>query len=248
MAERLIQQQFLRAKREHLAGFINLVPADKRLLLIKELMEKNYPSAMRYFMRQHFPTWRDSMIEDFTQSILHDFNAIKNARRDITEGGYAQFAARGIVFSPLSKHQEASERLIKRAFCDARPSGVNVKHQKTCGKTRVIDIVPKHLGDTYSIALSSGYSHFIGKIGTVAHRHYVILSGVLVMKPFDGVEMWCCEVADTRRRMQRSVYIGRCSRGRYGSFYASHARFEACLSAIEGIAAGRALSAVKGWV
>jgi hypothetical protein len=246
MDQRRIQQLFLRAKRQHLAGFINLVPADRRLLLIRVLIEKDYPSALRYFLRQHFPAWHDVLIEDFSTAILHDLKAIRNARHDITDGGFARLKARGIVFRPLSRHQEASEKLIKDAFLEARPSGVNVKPENSCGRTRVLEITSKSPCETYSVALSPGYSHFINKIGTAAHGHYVILSGSLVLKPFDGVEIWRCEVADTRKRKQRTVYIGRCRRWPYGSFYASHARLEACLSTIEGIAARRALNALNG--
>ena len=221
MTDWVIQRQFLRAKRDCIVRSLSMVPPDKRAMVIKSIKDKPYMSSTRYMLRQHFPAWPDVMIEDFGTCLIHDLNAIRNARSSLARTGRE-------LYDPLKQHWAQSLEIIQRAFRMARPSGVGVEPERTTGKTGIIGSTHSANRAHYKIKLSPAYKRVTDKIGTTVYKHYVILDGFLAMKPFEDGEIWCCEVEDTKARQRKTIYLGR-----HMQDYVAHVRMSTCIGFLE---------------
>jgi len=223
MTDWAIQRQFLLAKRECLMRVLNMLPADKRALVIKSIKDKPYMSATRYMLRQHFPDWPDVMIEDFGTCLIHDFNAVRNSRNSLARLGRDWY-------DPLKMHWVKSLEAIQQAFRMARPSGATVEPERTVGRTGITGSAPFANGKrtAYKVKLSPSYKRFTDKIGITVYKHHVILSGFLALKPFEDGEIWCCEVEDTKARERKTIYIGR-----HMHDYVAHVRMSTCIGSLE---------------
>lgn len=232
MTPRVVQETFLKANRAHFAHMLRLLPKDKRALFCKELQEKTGAnSSLRYFMRQHCPSWRDTVIESYINGMVGAYTAIRDMRRDTKPPVEA--------FAPLRKHASLSVRRMRDAFRFSRFSYREVDITPSSNKARFLGVTGPLKELTYHISVPPSYVRFVDKLGTDGYRQYIILSGTLVTRPFGGAEVWYCEVLDTRKREQKALYIGRC-----GYLYVGHTKLGPCRSLIERAAAERALEAM----
>jgi hypothetical protein len=145
----------------------------------------------------------------------------------------------------IVKHKIASEETIRRAFRDARPSYAACNFTPTTNRSRLTKVVTPGKRPVFHVDLSPGYARFIKKIGFSSCKQHVILSGYLVMKPFDGGEVWCCEVADTQKNEQRSMFVGLIREPDGGVIPFVHSKLGGCLTPIEKVATDKALKAMK---
>ena len=236
MTNWVILQQFLRIKQRSLRSLFDIIPREKRVKVVKAMKEKTYDSAIRYALREHFPAWPDVVIEDFGGSLIRDYNAVRNARRTVQRVGKADY-------NPVQKHWEESLETIRRAFRTARPAGAAVECTMTSGKTHRIDSVMSVGRPIFNIALSPAYKRITDRIGITTYKHYVILSGFLVLEPFEDGKVWCCEVEEAKRREQKTIYLGR-----HGDDFVAHSNLAACITALEKVVTKKCIAAMKGGV
>lgn len=234
MTNWVVQRKFLKIEREAFAALLSIIPGDKRALVMNEVKQKPYASAVRYFLRNHFPDWPDAMIEDYGNSLLRGFNAIRNARNT------ARWSSQPF-YSPLKRAWSQSLEDIQWAFRSARPSGTTVEAEMTIGKTTITGSLQSGRRVTYKMLLSPAYKRLTDKIGIKVYKHYVILEGFLVMKPFDGGEIWCCRVEDTKKQERKTVYIGRNE-----DDFVAHSNLAACITYLEKAVATKCLLAFRG--
>lgn len=236
MTDWVILRQFLRTKKRNLNSLFALMPRPERAKVAKELKEKAYDSAMRYALRSRFPAWPDVMIEDFGGSLIRDYNAVKNARNTFRRVGRADY-------NPVKNHWEDSLETIRRAFRAARPMGAAVEAEVGRGKTRLLGSVVSLNRPRFDISLSPAYKRTTDRIGTTTYKHYVILSGFLVLEPFEDGKVWCCEVVDTKERKPKTIYLGR-----HDEDLVAHSNLAACITALEKVVTKKCMLAMRGEV
>jgi hypothetical protein len=236
MTDWVILQQFLRTKERSLKSLFDLVPSAKRVKVAKAMKEKTYDSAIRYALREHFPAWPDVVIEDFGGSLIRDYNAVRNARRTVQRVGKADY-------NPVQKHWDESLETIRRAFRTARPAGAAVECAMTRGKTHKIDSVMSVGRPIFNIALSPAYKRTTDRIGTTTYKNYVILSGFLVLEPFEDARVWCCEVEEAKERKHKTIYLGR-----HDEDFVAHTNLAACITNLEKVVTKKCIAAMRGEV
>lgn len=236
MTNWVILQQFLRTKQRSLQSLFDLIPRPARAHVAKVMKDKTHDSAIRYALRERFPAWPDVVIEDFGGSLIRDYNAVRNARRTVQRVGKTDY-------NPVQKHWDESLETIQRAFRTARPAGAAVEGTMTSGKTHRIGSVNSMGRPTFSIAISPAYKRTTDRIGTTTYKDYVILSGFLVLEPFEDARVWCCEVEDAKKREHKTIYLGR-----HDEDFVAHSNIAACITALEKVVAKKCIAAMRGEV